>query len=265
MCHRGMSETFGQHCTDCYTTIELPRHRAIFKVRTNMQNWPYNSLNDASILVNNGCRKKKEHQSTTEETLEQASRESLASFSIPLPRELIGEMQRVASQHERSMNGEIVWALRAYVNNTRRKAATPVNATRTAQNFHLFDEWVESNPVVAYDTPEPDSKWVCLDCVASGTVGETLHPVRLDVTDLAAMIRYNIRYQEDLCGICGQDAFVDRRPPADDDREELAAEYAAERDEDKATEEDKDRAADEGMIDRKEEQLSRVIDHDDGE
>ena len=141
-----------------------------------------------------------------------------------------------------------------------------MNATRTAQNFHLFDEWVESNPVVAYDTPEPDSTVEYASTVPHlARDGETLHPVRLDETDLAAMIRYNIRYQEDLCGICGQDAFVDRRPPADDDREELAAEYAAEREEDKATEEDEDRAADEGMIDRKEEQLRRAIDHDDGE
>jgi hypothetical protein len=230
-----------------------------------MQNWSYDTLADVSIVVYNGCMKKREQQSITEETPEQASHERLASFSIRLPRELLGEMQRLASQHERSMNGEIVWALRAYVNNTRRKAATPVTATRTAQNFRLFDAWVESNPVVAYDTPEPDSKWVCLDCAASGTVGETLHPVRLDETDLAAMIRYTIRYQEDLCGICGQDAFVDRRPPADDDREKLAAEDAAEREEDKATEEDEDRAADEGMIDRKEEPLRRAVDHDDGE
>ena len=77
-----------------------------------MQNWSYDNLADVSILVYSGCMKKRAQQSTTEETPEQASHESLASFSIRLPRELLGEMQRVASQHERSMNGEIVWALR---------------------------------------------------------------------------------------------------------------------------------------------------------
>jgi Arc-like DNA binding domain len=156
----------------------------------------------------------KKQQTTTTETPDQ--QESLASFSVRLTRELLTELQRLAAQHERSMNGEIVWALRAYVTNTR-KAATTVNVTRTAQNFDLFDDWVASNPLVAYVTPEPASEWVCLDCTASGTVGLALTPVRLDETNLAGMIRYNIRYQEDVCSICGQDAFVDRRPPEDED------------------------------------------------
>ena len=119
------SDSTARTVTHIHRITQTSHH--FHRVRTNMQNWSYDTLAGESILVYNGCMKKKEPQSTTEEMPEQASRERFASFSIRLPRELLGEMQRVASQHERSMNGEIVWALRAYVNNTRRKAATPVN------------------------------------------------------------------------------------------------------------------------------------------
>ena len=47
-----------------------------------------------------------------------------SEFLLRLPPELAERLRRLASAHDRSLNGELVWALRMYVEREEAKGAT---------------------------------------------------------------------------------------------------------------------------------------------